>query len=308
VNGLFAPPQASNFAGPVDALALFMLVGSGLITLGIFLAIVVFCVRYRRRYGNEVARAVGRTTPIELAWTIIPAGLALIPFAWGASIYLHEAQPPADAIEVYVVAKQWMWKSQQADGQAEINGLHVPEGRAVKLTMTSQDVIHSFAVPAFRLRADVLPGRFTTLWFQADAPGEYRLYCSEYCGTDHARMLGTITVLRAADYAAWLTSGATASYSPAARGRELFRLHGCIDCHERGRAPNLEGVFGSRVLLSDGSTVTADENYVRESILQPGAKIVNGFQPIMPSFAGQLSDEDLLNLIQYIKSIGSSPS
>jgi cytochrome c oxidase subunit II len=308
VNNLFAPPQASNFAGPVDALALFMLVGSGLISLGIFIAIVVFCVRYRRRYGNEVAQGVGRTTPIELAWTIIPAGLALIPFAWGATIYLQEAQPPPDAIEVYVVAKQWMWKTQQADGQAEINGLHVPEGRAVKLTMTSQDVIHSFSVPAFRLKADVLPGRFTTLWFQSEQPGEYRLYCTEYCGTDHARMLGTITVMRAADYAAWLTSGATASYSPAARGRELFRLHGCIDCHERGRAPNLEGVFGNRVLLSDGSTVTADENYIRESILQPGAKVVNGFQPIMPSFAGQLSDEDIINLIQYIKSIGAAAS
>jgi cytochrome c oxidase subunit 2 len=231
----------------------------------------------------------------------------MIPFVWGARLYLQQAQPPADAMEVYVVAKQWMWKAQQPDGQAEINALHVPEGRAVKLTMTSQDVIHSFSVPAFRLRADVLPGRFTTLWFQATQVGDFPLYCSEYCGTDHARMLGTISVLAPGDYAAWLESGRTAANSPAARGSELFRAYSCVDCHNAGRAPNLQGVFGSRVLLTDGSTVVADENYVRESILAPSAKIVSGYQPIMPSFAGLIRDDELIELLAYIKSLGQTP-
>jgi cytochrome c oxidase subunit 2 len=181
----------------------------------------------------------------------------------------------------------------------------VPEGRAVKLTMTSQDVIHSFSVPAFRLKADVLPGRFTTLWFQATQVGEFRLYCSEYCGTDHARMLGSVTVMQPADYAQWLTSGATAANSPAALGRELYQRYGCASCHEAGRAPNLQGVFGQPVLLSDNSTVVADAAYIRESLLAPGAKVVNGYQPIMPSFAGQLDDEQVIDLIEFIKALGA---
>ncbi|HEY3061436.1 MAG TPA: cytochrome c oxidase subunit II [Chloroflexota bacterium] len=302
---MIAPPRASSIAGDVDALALFMLLLSLAITIGIFTCIVVFCIRYRRRAGNEVGQRITRTAPIEIAWTLIPAGLAMIPFVWGARLYLHEAQPPPDAIEVYVVAKQWMWKSQQPGGQAEINALHVPEGRAVKLTMISQDVIHNFSVPAFRLKADVLPGRFTSLWFQATEVGDYPLYCAEYCGTDHARMLGTITVLRATDYAAWLESGPTAANSPAASGAALFRKYGCVDCHATGRAPNLAGVFGQPVSLADGSTVVADENYVRESIVSPGAKVVFGYQPIMPSFAGAVSDQELVELLAYVKSIGS---
>lgn len=308
MSGLFSPPQASTVAGQVDALVLFLLVTSLAITLTIFVCIVLFCVRYRQRPGNEVARRVTRTAPIEVAWTIIPTGLALIPFAWGAWLYLQEAQPPANAMEVYVVAKQWMWKTQQPDGQAEINGLHVPQGRAIKLTMTSQDVIHSFSVPAFRLKADVLPGRFTTLWFQATEIGEFKLYCSEYCGTDHSHMLGSVTVMQPADYAAWLTSGATAANSPAALGRELFRRYGCVDCHATGRAPNLQGVFGQAVLFNDNTTLIADENYLRESILAPSARVVNGYQPIMPSFAGQLDEEQLIDLIEFVKSIGATPA
>jgi cytochrome c oxidase subunit 2 len=308
MSGLFSPPQASAVAGQVDALVLFLLVTSVAITVGIFVCILVFCVRYRQRPGNLVAQRVTHTWPIELAWTLIPTGLAMVPFAWGAWLYLQEAQPPADAIEVYVVAKQWMWKTQQPDGQAEINGLHVPQGRAIKLTMTSQDVIHSFSVPAFRVKADVLPGRFTTLWFQPTQVGEFRLYCSEYCGTDHSQMLGSVTVMQPAAYAEWLTSGATAANSPVALGRELYRRYGCVDCHSAGRAPNLQGVYGQPVLLGDNSTVIADENYIRESILAPSARIVNGYQPIMPSFAGQLDEEQLIDLIAFIKSIGGTPA
>jgi cytochrome c oxidase subunit 2 len=305
---LLTPPAASTVAGQVDALVLLLVAVSAAICFGIFACIVVFCVRYRRRPGNEFGQRISHTAPIEFAWTIIPAALAMVPFVWGARLYLQEAVPPADAMEIYVVAKQWMWKSEQPDGQLEIDGLHVPQGRAIKLTMTSQDVIHSFSVPAFRLKADVLPGRFTTLWFQPTQVGDYQLYCSEYCGTDHARMLGTVSVMRPADYATWLTSGTTAGNSPAAQGRALFRRYACIDCHETGHAPSLQGVFGQPVLLSDGSTVIADENYLRELILGPTSKTVAGYEHDMPTFAGIISDDELVNLIAYIKSIGAAPA
>jgi cytochrome c oxidase subunit 2 len=301
------PPQASSIAGEVDSLALLMLIASLLIAIAIFICVVVFCVKYRRRPGNEIGRPDRRTTPIEITWTIIPLALCMIPFLWGARIYLEEAQPPADALEVYVVAKQWMWKTEQAGGQEEINMLHVPTQRAVKLTMTSQDVIHSFYVPAFRVKADVLPGRYTTVWFKAIQPGQYMLYCAQYCGTDHAAMTGQVVALAPGDYANWLNTGATAFQSPAAQGRKLFQQFGCVECHDAGRAPPLQGLFGQPVLLSDGSTVIADENYIRQKLLTPGATIPAGYQPIMPSFAGRLSEEDILALIAYIKSIGPGP-
>ena len=304
---MLAPPQASSVAGQVDSLVLLMLALSALISVGVFAFLVVLAVRYRRRPGNEVGQRVTGTARIEAAWTIIPLGLAMVPFVWGARLYLAEAQPPADALEIYVVAKQWMWKAQQPDGQEEIDSLHVPVGRAVKLTMTSQDVIHSFYVPAFRLKADVLPGRYTTMWFEPTQPGEYRLFCSEYCGTDHSNMTGTVVVMRPGEYADWLTSGASASGSPADQGRKLFQQFGCVDCHAAGRAPNLQGVFGQPVQLTDGSTVTADENYIRESILRPSAKVVAGYQPIMPSFEGRLSEDQIVQLVAYIKAIGAPP-
>ena len=300
------PPQASSISGEVDSLALLMLLISLLIALAIFVLIVVFCVKYRRRPGNEVGQPDRHTTPVEVTWTIIPLALAMIPFVWGARIYLEQAQPPPDALEVFVVAKQWMWKTELPGGQEEINALHVPTGRAVRLTMTSQDVIHSFYVPAFRVKADVLPGRYTTLWFTATQPGEYRLYCAQYCGTDHAAMIGQVVAMAPGDYANWLNTGATAFQSPAAQGRKLFRQYGCVDCHEAGRAPPLQGLFGQPVLLSDGSTVMADENYIRQKLLTPSASIPAGYQPIMPSFAGRLTEEDILNIIAYIKSIGPS--
>jgi cytochrome c oxidase subunit 2 len=299
-----APPQASTTAGQVDALALFMVLVSLLIAGAIFVTIIVCCIKYRRRVGNDIGQVARRTAPLELTWTVVPMALAMVPFVWGALIYLAEAQPPADAPEISIVAKQWMWKAQHPTGQSEIDALHVPVGRAVKLTMTSQDVIHSFFVPAFRVKADVLPGRYSTLWFQATAAGEYRLYCSQYCGTDHAGMIGMVTALSPGEYATWLTSGSSATNAPAAEGRKLFLQYGCVECHEAGRAPNLHGVFGQPVQLSDGSTVIAEEGYIRESILTPAAKIVNGYQPIMPPFAGRLTEDELVQLLAYIKSIG----
>ena len=299
------PPQASTMAGRVDALYWFMVTASGLICLGVFGAMLVFIVRYRRRPGNELGRRVTGTTPIELTWTLVPLGLAMIPFVWGATIYLDMARPPDDSLEIYVVAKQWMWKAEHPEGQSEIDELHVPIGRPIKLTMTSQDVIHSFFVPDFRIKADVLPGRYTTTWFEATRPGEYHLFCAEYCGTEHSRMTGRVVAMQPADYATWLQGGPT--QSPAQQGRKLFEQLGCIACHETGIAPNLQSVFGQPVKLSDGQTVTADENYIRESILDPTAKIVAGYQPIMPSFAGRVNDEQILQLIAYIKSIGPQP-
>jgi cytochrome c oxidase subunit II len=301
------PPRASSISGEVDLLASLMLLMSFAVAVSIFILIVVFCVKYRRRPGNEIGQPDQHTTAVEVTWTVVPLLLCMIPFFWGARIYLQEAQPPADAIEAYVVAKQWMWKTEQPGGQEEINTLHVPTGRAVKLTMTSQDVIHSFYVPAFRVKADVLPGRYTTVWFTATQPGQFMLYCAQYCGTDHAAMTGQVVAMTPGEYASWLDSGATAFQSPAAQGRKLFQQYGCVDCHEAGRAPPLQGLYGQPVLLSDGSTVIADANYVRQKLLTPSATIPAGYQPIMPSFAGRLSEEDILALIIYIQSIGPPP-
>lgn len=302
---MITPPQASTIAGEVDALVLLLLGASLLIAASIFVLIVVFCVKYRRRPERDIGESARRSAPIELVWTVVPAFLALVPFVWGARIYLQEAVPPADSLEILVVAKQWMWKAEQPGGQWEIDAVHVPTGRPVKLTMTSQDVIHSFYVPAFRVKADVLPGRYTTLWFQATQPGAYALECTQYCGTDHAVMIGQVVAMSPGDYALWLTGGAGADNSPAARGRKVFLQYGCVECHETGRAPNLNGVFGTRVQLSDGSSVVADEAYLREIILTSD-RVPLGYQHDMPPFGGVLSDEEVSLVITYIKSIGAS--
>lgn len=306
MNSLFAPPQASTLAGQVDALVLFMVAVSFVISISIFVLIVTFCVKYRRGPTNQVGVPSRNTTPIELTWTLVPLALAMIPFFWGAHIYLQASQPPDDALEIFVVAKQWMWKAEQPGGQAEIDALHVPTGRAVKLTMTSQDVIHSFFVPAFRVKADVLPGRYTTLWFQATQPGEYHLFCSQYCGTDHAVMTGSVVAMTPGDYAEWLTAGDTATNSPAAQGRKVFLQYGCAQCHETGRAPNLQGLYGTPVRLSDGSTVIADETYIRDMVLY-SAHVPLGWERDMPAFSGLISEAALANLIEYIRSIGPGP-
>jgi cytochrome c oxidase subunit 2 len=231
----------------------------------------------------------------------------MVIFAWGAVVYFKERTPPDDSTEVYVVAKQWMWKLEHAEGQREINELHVPVGRDVKLIMTSQDVIHSFFIPAFRIKQDVLPGRYTVEWFRATKPGTYHLFCAEYCGTQHSGMVGDIVVMEPAQYEAWINGGSTGPLS--ATGEKVFAELGCVTCHRtdtQGRGPNLQGVFGKPVQLEDGRTVTADENYVRECILDPGAKRVKGFQPIMPTFQGLVSEEQVNALVAYIKSISAT--
>jgi cytochrome c oxidase subunit 2 len=297
------PDRASTAAGNVDALFIFLLIVSGLMTLLIFVALTYFAARYRHRRG-VLAEQIEGSIPLELAWSIIPLFVFMVIFAWGAVVYFKSRTPPRDSTEVYVVAKQWMWKLEHAEGQREINELHVPVGRDVKLIMTSQDVIHSFFVPAFRMKQDVLPGRYTVAWFRATKPGTYHLFCAEYCGTQHSGMIGSIVVQEPAQYEAWMSGGTSGPLS--AGGEKIFAELGCVTCHRtdtQGRGPNLQGVFGKPVLLADGRTVTADENYIRESILDPGAKVVNGFKPVMPTFQGLVSEEQLNALVAYVKSL-----
>ncbi|HKT89928.1 MAG TPA: cytochrome c oxidase subunit II [Candidatus Sulfotelmatobacter sp.] len=297
------PHRASSMAGNVDALFIFLVIVSGLMTLLIFTAVIYFAARYRHQRGVPAEQIEG-STPLEITWSIIPLVVFMVIFAWGAVVYFKSRTPPRDSTEVYVVAKQWMWKIEHAEGQREINELHVPVGRDVKLIMTSQDVIHSFFVPAFRMKQDVLPGRYTVAWFRATQPGTYHLFCSQYCGTQHSGMIGSIVVMEPAAYEAWMNGGSTGPLS--ATGEKLFAELGCSTCHRtdtQGRGPNLQGVFGKPVLLQDGRTVTADENYIRESILDPGAKVVNGFKPVMPTFQGLVSEEQLNALVAYVKSL-----
>ena len=303
------PTRASTTAGSVDALYIFLVALSLFVSVAIFTMICIFALRYRRRKGREAEQIEGSTI-LELTWSAIPLAIFLFIFAWGAVVYFKERTPPRGATQIYVVAKQWMWKLQHEEGQREINELHVPVGRDVEMIMTSQDVIHSFYVPAFRIKQDVLPGRYTTLWFHATRSGTYHLFCAEYCGTQHSGMIGQVVVLEPAQYEAWL-SGGLASGSLASNGQNIFQQLGCITCHRsdtQGRGPNLVGLFGKQVQLEDGRTVIADENYVRESILNPSAKIVSGFKPIMPVFQGLVSEEQLNALIAYIKSLNQPPA
>jgi cytochrome c oxidase subunit 2 len=303
------PVRAAAGAGNVDALYIFLLALSGFMCLAIFTMILVFATKYRRQRGVEAEQIEG-SSALEITWSIIPLGIFMVIFVWGAVIYFHERTPPRDASEVYVVAKQWMWKLQHQEGPREINELHVPVGRNVKLIMTSQDVIHSFYVPAFRIKQDVLPGRYTTAWFRASKPGTYHLFCSQYCGTMHSGMIGQVVVMEPPQYEAWLSGGAT-SGSLAASGDSLFQQLGCSTCHRsdaQGRGPNLVGIFGKPVQLEGGRTVIADENYIRQCILSPAANIPSGFKPIMPVFAGLVSEEQLTALVAYIKSLTPAPS
>jgi cytochrome c oxidase subunit 2 len=300
------PERASSIAGNVDALFIFLLIVSGMMSLLIFACILFFAARYRNR-PNVQAEQIEGSLPLELTWTIIPFCIFIVIFLWGAVVYFQERTPPRDTAEIYTVAKQWMWKFEHAEGQRELNELHVPVGRDVKMIMTSQDVIHSFFVPAFRIKQDVLPGRYTVAWFRATKPGTYHLFCAEYCGTQHSGMIGTVVVMEPAQYEAWMSGGSTGPLS--VTGEKIFAELGCVTCHRsdtEGRGPNLQGVFGKPVQLQDGRTVTADENYLRECILDPGAKRVKGFQPIMPTFQGLVSEEQVNALVAYIKSLSAA--
>jgi cytochrome c oxidase subunit 2 len=300
------PDAASTAAPQVDALFWFLMAISTVLSVGIAATLIYFAIKYRK--SARVDRTQ-RPTSLSTEFTWIGAALPvlLLIFLWGAKVGFYLLRPPADAMAINVVAKQWMWKFQHPDGRREIDTLHVPVGQPVRLTMVSQDVIHSFFVPAFRVKQDVLPGRYTNAWFEATKPGAYRLYCAEYCGTDHSRMKGTIVAMTPADFAAWLAGEYEGDEPPQVAGEKLFDQLQCGTCHRRdgeaGRGPSLAGVFGSQVPLATGDAVQADDGYLRESILRPAKKVVAGFQPIMPAYEGQITEEGVMELIAYIKSL-----
>jgi cytochrome c oxidase subunit II len=299
------PEQASTGAHRVDLLLLALVSVTVFFTLLIAAVIFYFAIRYRRRSSEHRPPRIVGSLKLELTWTFIPAVIAMGIFLWSVSVYFYLTRPPSNAEEIYVVAKQWMWKIQHRGGQREINELHVPAGTPIKLTLTSEDVIHSFFVPAFRVKADVLPNRYVHTWFEAVKPGTYPLFCSQYCGTGHSDMTGWVVVMEPDDYDAWLAGQAEGSL--ALEGRKLLRKYQCISCHSadaNARGPVLERLYGSPVMLNGGGTVIADETYLRESILDPDAKITAGFQSIMPTFEGQIDEQELIALIEYIKSLG----
>lgn len=303
------PEQASSLAGDVDALYFFLIAVSGFFAVLISIAIIIFAVKYRRRKDDEVGAVIHGSTALEVAWSVVPLVIVLFIFGWSASVYLAISRPPRGAMDIYVVGKQWMWKIQHPEGRREINELHIPVGRPIRLTMGSEDVIHSFFIPAFRVKADVVPGRFTTLWFQATKPGRYHLFCTEYCGAQHSGMIGWIEAMEPAAFQAWLAGGA-AEGTLASSGEKLFQELACSTCHRpdsQGRGPVLDGLFGRTVELQGGGTVVADESYIRESIVNPQARILAGYQPMMPTFQGLISEEGLLQLVAYVKSLGVKP-
>jgi cytochrome c oxidase subunit 2 len=298
-----APAEASTMAPRVDALMGYVLFVATCFIALIGGAVFYFAVKYHHSRRVDRSGPVVRSIPLEILWTGIPLALTLSMFIWGARLFVAMREPPAGALEVDVVGKQWMWEVQHAEGRRELNEVHVPAGRPVKLLMTSADVIHSFFVPAFRVKQDVLPGRYTTEWFEATEPGRYHLFCAQYCGTAHSAMTGWITVLSPADYQRWLAEpGAEPTMSEA--GERLFRRAGCASCHRAGGAgPALEGVYGRREGLEDGGSAVADETYLRESILRPNAKVLRGWPPRMPAYEGRLDERQLQQLVSYLKSL-----
>jgi len=302
----FFPEQASNFAFEVDLFYLFLFALTGFFTVLIGAAAVYFLIKYRRRSPSEVPEQIEGHLKLEIAWTVIPFVISMFIFAWGAKLYYQMYTPPTDALEIFITGKQWMWRAQHPDGQREINELHVPLGRRVKLTMTSEDVIHSYYIPAFRTKTDVVPGRYTTSWFTPIKTGTYHLFCAEYCGTQHSGMIGKVIVMEPPDYQAWLRN-VPRDKSPAEAGAQLFTSQACDKCHLEGgagRGPSLQNLFGKDVNLANGATVKVDETYLRESILNPGAKVVAGYANDMPTFQGLMTEEQVAMIIQYIKSIG----
>jgi cytochrome c oxidase subunit 2 len=300
------PDQASTFAWHVDALYFYLILVSVVFSIPIVAAIVFFGLRYREKEKYATPEEMHGSIMLETTWSIIPFIVSMTIFLGGAIVYYNQFRMPDDGMDVYVVGKQWMWKIQHATGQREINELHVPVGRRVKLTMTTEDVLHDFFVPAFRTKMDVVPGRYTYLWFEATKPGKYHLFCAEYCGLNHSGMGGYIYVMEQRDFDNWL-SGNVSGQTPVEQGKDLFENKlGCASCHAGGpqqRGAKLEGIYGHEVKLVGGQTVLADDAYIRESILNPSAQIVEGFQPIMPTFKGQVTEEQLVSLVAYIKSL-----
>jgi cytochrome c oxidase subunit II len=300
------PEDASTFGWQVDYLYFYLIAISAFFTVGIVAAIFIFAIKYREKEKYATPDQIHGSIPLELFWSFVPFVISMTIFLGGAVVYYNQYKIPADTMEIYVVGKQWMWKIQHPTGQREINELHVPVGRKIKLTMTTEDVLHDFSIPAFRTKADVVPGRYTTLWFEATKPGKYHLYCAEYCGLNHSGMGGWVYVMEQKDFDNWL-AGNVSDQTPVQMGEDLFTNKlGCASCHAGGdnqRGAVLEGIYNKEVKLVGGQTIIADDEYIRNSILNPGQHIVEGYQPIMPTFKGQVTEEQLVALIAYIKSL-----
>ncbi|MGE5648181.1 MAG: cytochrome c oxidase subunit II [Acidobacteriota bacterium] len=307
IRSIIVPVQGTAYAGQVDSLYLFLI----WVTIFFFLLvaglIAVFVLKYRRRAAGGLTPDISHNTALEVVWTVIPLALVIVIFFWGFRSYMEAQVAPADALEIQVSAKKWVWVFEYPDGTRSLNEMHVPLGKPVKLVMNSEDVIHSFYVPTFRIKQDVVPNRYTTLWFDATEPGMHRLLCAEYCGRGHSDMGGKIFVDDEAKYRDWLENGGDAGKNmPLAQfGAMLYQSRGCETCHSldgsRAEGPSFKGVFGHEVRLADGKSVLADENYIRESILQPQAKVVAGFQPVMPTFQGMLREREINALVEFIK-------
>jgi cytochrome c oxidase subunit 2 len=302
------PDQASTMAADVDRLYWFIVGVTAFFAILVCVLVVYFAVRYRTQDPLKVGSPITGSIPLELAWSVIPFLISVVIFAWAAQVFFDLSRPPDQTLEIYATGKRWMWKFQHLDGKAEINELHVPLGRPVKVTFTSEDVLHSLFFPSFRVKADAIPGRYSTVWFNATKTGEWHIFCAEYCGTRHSGMIGTVTVMEPAAYQAWL-SGAGGGGTLASRGERLFSELACNTCHlgdGSGRGPSLFNKFGTQEQLANGSVVNVDESYVRESILTPQLKVVAGYQPVMPTFQGLLNEESVMALIEYVKSLQSS--
>ena len=299
------PDAVSTMAPRVDALFFFLVGLTAFFSLLIAGLIVYYAIKFRRRAPDQIGAVIEGGKVLEITWTIIPLIIVMSIFVWGASVFFAMSRPPDDALNVYVVGKQWMWKFQHLNGQREINELHVPVGRPIKLVMTSEDVIHDVYVPGFRVKADVIPGRYTSLWFEPTKPGRYHLFCAEYCGTRHSGMVGQVVVMEPDEFQAWL-SGGGAEGSLASAGAKLFADLACNTCHRpevQGRGPRLDGLFGRTVTLEGGARVVVDEAYIREAIVNPNARIAQGFQPVMQSYQGVVTEEGLLQMIEFVKSL-----
>ena len=301
------PEQASTFAVEIDLFYISLWLLTIFFSIGVAAAAAYLMIRYKRKSADQIGVNVHGAMILEITWTLVPFIMALGIFFWAAKIYYQMYKVPgSEAMEIFVTGKQWMWRAQHPDGRREINELHVPMGRKVKLTMTSEDVLHAYYIPAFRTKADLVPGRYTTTWFEATKPGTYHLFCAEYCGTQHSGMIGSVIVLTEGDYQAWLAGGGE-RVTPAEIGKGIFNSMACITCHKEdnsGRGPSLLGVYGSQVKLANGQTVLADDEYIRESILRPHVKIVAGYPLMMSTYQGQLTEEQIVQLIAYLKSIG----
>jgi cytochrome c oxidase subunit 2 len=300
------PPAASSIADDVDKLY-FVLTGITLFfTVLIFSIIFYFMIKYRRRSDDEIPEATHTPMALELTWTIIPSLICVVLFVWASELYVRNSRPPDASTEIFVIGKQWMWHLQHPEGPREINELHVPVGVPVKLTMTSQDVIHDFYIPAFRVKKDVLPGRYSSIWFEPTEVGTFHLFCAQYCGTNHSEMIGWVYVMSPKDYAAWL-SGGEQTQPLAQQGQQLFIQFGCNTCHASeagGRGPSLAGLYGKPQKLQSGETRVVDETMIRDAIFTPNSVHVPGYQPIMPTYQGQIDEEQMLQLIAYVKSLG----